>query len=160
MAHQQHEWISDRLLIDIFRDPFDSILAEFNRRSGGHIGHASLEKFRKDSGKVWQDFVLEKAKDWENINMDWARNFQGPLLVIQYNDLVEKLEQELARILDFLSVSFTETDMKCVVERKEGIYRRKKKNGNLRPHVYNSFLTSQVNSRKERVLRFIKEKFR
>ena len=37
---------------DLSRDPFDSILAEFNRRSGGHIGHASLEKFRKEEGKV------------------------------------------------------------------------------------------------------------
>ena len=144
----------------ICRDPFDSILAEFNRRSGGHIGHASLEKFRKDDGKVWQDFVMEKVKDWENMNMDWVRNFQGPLLVIHYQDLVDRLEQELKRVLDFLSVSFTEEDMKCVVERKEGIYRRRKKNGNLRPHVYNSFLTSAVNKRKQRVLNFIKEKFR
>ena len=92
--------------------------------------------------------------------MDWVRNFHGPLLVIHYSDLVENLEQELRRVLDFLSVSFTEADMKCVEERKEGIYRRKKKNGNLRPHVYNSFLTAAVEKRKQRVLRFIKEKFR
>ena len=68
------------------RDPFDSILAEFNRRSGGHIGHASLEKFRKDDGKAWQDFVMQKVTDWENMNMDWVMNFQGPLLVIHYQD--------------------------------------------------------------------------
>ena len=109
---------------------------------------------------MWQDFVMEKVKDWENMNMDWVRNFQGPLLVIHYQDLVDRLDQELRRVLDFLSVSFTEQDMKCVVERKEGIYRRRKKNGNLRPHVYNSFLTSAVNKRKQRVLNFIKEKFR
>ena len=39
------------IYITLFRDPFDSVLAEFNRRSGGHSGHASLEKFRKNGGK-------------------------------------------------------------------------------------------------------------
>ena len=160
IAVKTHEWggqarNSFQSAVLLVRDPFDSILAEFNRRSGGHIGHASLEKFRKESGKVWQDFVIEKAKDWENINMDWAMNFKGPLLVIHYDNLVERLEEELKRVLEFLSVSFTEADMKCVVERKEGIYRRKKKAGNLKALLYNSFLTSQVNKSKEKVLRFI-----
>ena len=37
------------------------MLAEFNRRSGGHIGHASVEKFRKDGGRVWQQFARDKV---------------------------------------------------------------------------------------------------
>ena len=46
----------------LVRDPFSSVLAEFNRRSGGHIGHASRDKFRKENGKFWREFVLSKGK--------------------------------------------------------------------------------------------------
>ena len=148
-----------RVLISItlFRDPFDSVLAEFNRRSGGHIGHASLEKFRKNGGKVWQEFAVNKGKEWERMNMDWVQNFQGPLLVILYNDLVEDTEKELRRMVEFLEISVTQENMDCVMKHKEGIYRRKKKNGNLKKHVYNSFLTSVINKRKSRVMQYIKE---
>ena len=148
-----------RVLISItlFRDPFDSVLAEFNRRSGGHIGHASLEKFRKNGGKVWQEFAVNKGKEWERMNMDWVQNFQGPLLVILYNDLVEDTEKELRRMVEFLEISVTQENMDCVMKHKEGIYRRKKKNGNLKKYVYNSFLTSVINKRKSRVMQYIKE---
>ena len=37
-------------------------MAEFNRRSGGHIGHASISKFRQDNGKIWTSFVTSKGK--------------------------------------------------------------------------------------------------
>jgi len=157
-----HEYGSDvrdkfEAAILLIRDPFDSILAEFNRRSGGHIGHASPEKFKKNSGKVWTDFVTEKAREWENMNMDWIKNFQGSLLVIFYQDLVDRLEEQLSKMLDFLSVSSTQEDMDCVIKRKEGIYRRKKKNTDIKKHVYNSHLTSVINKRKSRVLQYVSE---
>lgn len=141
----------------IIRDPFDSVLAEFNRRSGGHIGHASLEKFNKDQGKVWQKFAMDKVREWETMNLDWVKNFKKPLLVIFYNDLVDNLEESLAKMLKFLAVSYTKEDMKCVINRKEGIYRRKKKNGNLRNKVYNSFLSSVITKRKTKVFQYIQE---
>ena len=37
------------------------MVAEFNRRSGGHIGHASISKFRQDNGKMWKNFVDSKG---------------------------------------------------------------------------------------------------
>lgn len=33
----------DRVVL-LVRDPFASLLAEFNRRSGGHTGHASVDR--------------------------------------------------------------------------------------------------------------------
>lgn len=144
----------------VVRDPFDSVLAEFNRRSGGHIGHASVEKFRKDGGRVWQQFARDKVREWENMNMDWASRFQGPLLVLHYGDLTGTeagLERQLRRMLEFLAVSVTKENMECVLRHKEGIYRRKKKNGDLRQRVYNSALTAAINEKKSRVMQYIKE---
>ena len=50
----------------LVRDPFSAVLAEFNRRSGGHIGHATADKFRRDGGKDWRDFVLVKGSIVQN----------------------------------------------------------------------------------------------
>merc|ERR1712126_185666 len=162
IAVKTHEWGPhtreqfDKAIL-LVRDPFDSILAEFNRRSGGHIGHASLEKFNRDKGKFWQDFVLTKAEDWEEMNTDWVNNFQGPLLVILYNDLIDKVEEQLKRTLDFLSISVTKEEMECAMERKEGIYRRKKKRLKT-GSVFDGYLTNIINERKDRVLKLVKQK--
>ena len=57
----------------------------------------------------------------------------------------------------FGDVEFTKEQMECALARKEGIYKRKKRNGDLRKLVYNNFLTSVVNKRKNKVLQYIRE---
>ena len=164
IAVKTHEWgAAGRQQFDaailLVRDPFASILAEFNRRSGGHIGHASQEKFSRDKGRFWQDFVITKARDWEAMNSDWINNFQGPLLVISYSDLMDRVEEQLRRTLDFLSVTVTKEEMECAMSRKEGIYRRQKKNLKMKGPVFDYHLTKIVMKRKERVVKLIKETF-
>ena len=144
IAVKTHEWgagtrdLFTRAIL-LVRDPFDSILAEFNRRSGGHIGHASQEKFNRDKGRFWQDFVINKAKDWEDMNSDWINNFHGPLLVIMYSNMTNRVEEQLQRTLDFLHMSVT-----------------KEESGS----VFDNYLTRVVNQRKERVLKLVREKLR
>ena len=165
LAVKTHEWGQvtreqfDAAIL-LVRDPFDSILAEFKRRSGGHIGHPSQEKFNKDNGRYWQDFVMTKARDWEAMNTDWINNFQGPLLVIMYSDLKEKVEEQLKRTLNFLSVSVTKEDMECAMSRKERIYRRQKKRLKMAGPVFDKYLTKLVNQRKERVFKLLRQKLR
>uniref|UniRef100_T1IQ75 Sulfotransferase domain-containing protein n=1 Tax=Strigamia maritima TaxID=126957 RepID=T1IQ75_STRMM len=48
----------------IVRDPVPAILAEFNRQGGGHIGHASIDKYRNKEGKLWKAFVSGKSRSW------------------------------------------------------------------------------------------------
>jgi hypothetical protein len=62
IAIKTHEFGPDALsafdrAVLLVRDPFASILAEFNRRSGGHVGHAAAEKYRRHGGKYWRAFV-------------------------------------------------------------------------------------------------------
>jgi hypothetical protein len=162
IAVKTHEWgQATREQFDaailLVRDPFESILAEFNRRSGGHVGHASQEKFSRNNGQFWQDFVMTKARDWEAMNSDWINNFQGPLLVIMYSDLKDKVEEQLKRTLDFLSVSVTKEEMECAISRKEGIYRRQKRR-NVTGLVFGDQLTQELIDRRERVFKLGKQK--
>jgi hypothetical protein len=72
----------------LVRDPFSSLLAEFNRRSGGHIGYASADKYRRNGGRHWRNFVYNMANDWERMNLDWFYGFLPKRrLVVFYDQL-------------------------------------------------------------------------
>ena len=118
----------DRAIL-LVRDPFASILAEFNRRSGGHIGHASVEKYRRNGGKYWHSFVKSKAAEWRKMNLAWFEAYSdkpGGLIAIAYEDLVRDPEKQLSKVLNFLGVKVPEASMRCALLHKEGIYKRGK----------------------------------
>ena len=64
IAVKTHEWgagtrdLFTRAIL-LVRDPFDSILAEFNRRSGGHIGHASQKKCQPYTNPLYKSLELD-----------------------------------------------------------------------------------------------------
>ncbi|XP_016973464.1 WSCD family member CG9164 [Drosophila rhopaloa] len=127
-----HEWGSKAWApfskaILLVRDPEKAIIAEFNRQSGGHIGFASPDRYKRTKGKYWQQFVSNKLKGWEVMNLSWARNFTGSIKVVFYDDLVHHTERELRSILEFLQFPVSEQLMRCAIMRKEGIFRRKKR---------------------------------
>lgn len=64
---------------------------------------------------------------WKQTNLDWLYNFTGPTHVIFYEQLVDNLENNLKSMLKFLDISISEDLFKCAVERREGIYRRKRR---------------------------------
>lgn len=61
-------------------------------------------------------------------------NFTGPTHVIFYEQLVDNLEHTLKTVVNFLDISFDEKLFKCALERKEGIYRRKRRVLNFDPY--------------------------
>lgn len=44
-------WLQFSRAILLVRDPDRSILAEFNRQSGGHVGFASPERYKRTKGR-------------------------------------------------------------------------------------------------------------
>ncbi|KAL3271373.1 hypothetical protein HHI36_021857 [Cryptolaemus montrouzieri] len=109
----------------LVRSPTAAIQAEFNRQSGGHIGFASPARYKRN--KDWEQFVSDKLQIWKRTNLDWLYNFTGPTHVVFYEQLVDNLESNLRSILKFLEFPVSEPLFKCAMERKEGIYRRKKR---------------------------------
>lgn len=115
------------------RDPDRSILAEFNRQSGGHVGFASPERYKRTKGRCksktieclllygnncdlyeccsislvdtdWQQFVTNKLWAWEQMNLQWAKNFTGDVHIVYYDDLVDNVDGTLRDILHFLNI--------------------------------------------------------
>ncbi|KAI8504848.1 WSC domain-containing protein 1 [Branchiostoma belcheri] len=82
------------------RDPYDAILAEFNRHYGGHNGFAARARYKS---QAWRDFVEGKSQTWSNTFLDWLK-FPGPLLIVQYEKLRDDLDNQLRRITRFLNL--------------------------------------------------------
>ncbi|KAH8266930.1 hypothetical protein KR026_011020 [Drosophila bipectinata] len=146
-----HEWGSKAWqpfskAILLVRDPEKAIIAEFNRQSGGHIGFASPDRYKRTKGKYWQQFVSNKLKGWELMNLSWARNFTGSVKVVFYDDLVHHTERELRSILEFLQFPVDEQLMRCAIMRKEGIFRRKKRLLSFDP--YTEAMRAEVQARR------------
>lgn len=78
--------------------------------------------------------MTDKLQGWKLMNLDWLYNFTGPTHVIFYEQLVENTEHTLRSILEFMEVPI-QPRFKCAVERKEGIYRRKKRVLNFDPYT-------------------------
>ncbi len=109
----------------LVRDPFSSMLAEFNRLSGGHTGYASTDKY---VGREWKNFVYSKAIYWEQFNLDWYNGFSPKdRLVVFYDHLKKHPERELRRLLDFLAVHVSNSTLRCVLARDEGMFKRSRK---------------------------------
>ncbi|XP_063219231.1 WSCD family member AAEL009094 [Bacillus rossius redtenbacheri] len=127
-----HEWgpgarqLFSRAVL-LVREPGPAIQAEFNRQSGGHIGFASPDRYRRNKGKYWQHFVSEKLATWKHTNLDWLHNFTGPLHVVLYEELVRDLKRQLEALLEFLGAPAPDKALACALERHEGVYRRKRR---------------------------------
>lgn len=126
-------WAFFKKAVLLVRDPAKAILAEFNRQSGGHVGFASIDRYKRTNGRYWMKFVHTKLINWQNTNLAWGLNFTGDVLIVYYEDLVDNVEKTLRDILNFLNFKINEELLSCAVKRKEGIYRRKKRLLNFEP---------------------------
>lgn len=74
----------------------------------------------------WATFVMEKLETWRNMNLDWLRNFDKPLQVVYYEELIREPNRVIESIIPFLGLKPNKIHLRCMMRRKEGIYRRRK----------------------------------
>ena len=108
---------------------FTIFQAEFNRLSAGHRGSAPLEAFLANNGTDWSEFVHSYGTMWEAFYTNWLNELSAQdRIVVHYSSLKKQPEPELKRVLQFLDMTTSEKVMRCVLDRKEGVYKRKKRN--------------------------------
>lgn len=122
---------------------------------GGHVGHASVDKYKKNSGRHWKGFFYGMANDWEKMNLDWYLGFAPNLrIVLFYEQMIENPDGELRRLLDFLGAAISNTTMKCVMDKKEGIYKRAKRLLSFNP--FDESMKRYLDERRNRVYNILK----
>lgn len=123
-----HEWgVNERKkykrAILVLRNPKDSLLAEFNRKNGGHIGHAKKEDFKQK----WIPYVNDSARYWLYMTKDWL-NFTGDLHILRYERLKTDPINVIKRLLNFLQIHISEKELMCVYQNMNGRFKRPWKN--------------------------------
>ncbi|XP_054857655.1 WSC domain-containing protein 1 [Eublepharis macularius] len=104
----------------LIRNPYKSLVAEFNRKCAGHLGYATDRNWKS---KEWPDFVNSYASWWASHVLDWLK-YGKHLLVIHYEDLKESLLPQLKKMVGFLNISVSEDRLLCVENNRDGNFKR------------------------------------
>uniref|UniRef100_A0A8D2LS60 WSC domain containing 1 n=1 Tax=Varanus komodoensis TaxID=61221 RepID=A0A8D2LS60_VARKO len=104
----------------LIRNPYKSLVAEFNRKCGGHLGYASDRNWKS---KEWPDFVNSYASWWASHVLDWLK-YGKHLLVVHYEDLKQTLFPKLKEIVTFLNITVPEDRLICVENNRDGNFKR------------------------------------
>ncbi|XP_068616896.1 sialate:O-sulfotransferase 2-like [Brachionichthys hirsutus] len=145
-----YQYSSSILLI---RNPYKSLMAEFNRRHGGHNGFASQDDWR---GNGWPVFVKNTAPKWNSQILSWL-NYGKNVKVVHYEDLKKNLRCQLREIVQFLGLKDSEERLLCVEGQKEGTFKRSNQ-GNLAYNPYTPQMQANINELIRRVDAALKEK--
>lgn len=104
----------------LIRNPYKALMAEFNRKYGGHIGFAAHAHWK---GKEWPEFVRNYAPWWATHTLDWLK-FGKSVLVVHFEDLKQDLFTQLGRMVSLLGVAVREDRLLCVESQKDGNFKR------------------------------------
>lgn len=74
----------------------------------------------------WSKFVMEHLEGWRSMNLDWVQNYENPLLIVYYEELVLQPKKNVENIINFIGLPINKQYIRCMMRRKEGIYRRRK----------------------------------
>uniref|UniRef100_A0A3Q3IKH9 Sulfotransferase n=1 Tax=Monopterus albus TaxID=43700 RepID=A0A3Q3IKH9_MONAL len=103
----------------LIRNPYRSLMAEFNRKCAGHLGHATDAQWKSK----WPEFVSSYAPWWASHALSWLK-FGRHLLVVHYEELQRALLPQLRHITDFLNVTMTDERLLCAQTNQDGHFKR------------------------------------
>lgn len=126
----------------LIRHPLKAFISEFNRKNvKTHVDAITINS--KD--KEWAEFIKRAMPRWLHLYYFWMKNINtSSLLVIQYADLLTNTENELRRLMSFLNLNFTEANMKCTLERKEGLFHRKHHQDEIISDLYTQEMKTEI----------------
>ncbi|XP_016409370.1 WSC domain-containing protein 2-like isoform X2 [Sinocyclocheilus rhinocerous] len=104
----------------MIRNPYKALMAEFNRKYGGHIGFASQAHWR---GTEWPEFVKNYAPWWASHTLDWLK-YGKKVQVVHFEDLKRDLFSQLKGMIIFLGLEVSEDRLLCVEAQKDGNFKR------------------------------------
>ncbi|NXW39960.1 WSCD2 protein, partial [Nyctiprogne leucopyga] len=104
----------------LIRNPYKALMAEFNRKYGGHIGFAAHAHWK---GKEWPEFVANYGPWWATHTLDWLR-YGKKVLVVHFEDLKRDLFVQLQRMVGLLGITACQDRLLCVEGQKDGNFKR------------------------------------
>nr|XP_006817552.1 PREDICTED: WSC domain-containing protein 2-like [Saccoglossus kowalevskii] len=106
----------------LFRNPYSSFLAEFNREKANKTSSAPMESF---IGEGWLQYVDVQILGYKQFANNWLES-NMPILVIHYEDIKDNLLSEIDRITKFLNISSKYPRTDCILADINGKFKRPK----------------------------------
>ena len=106
---------------------------------------------------VWQRFVRCKIEVWRIFHEDWLQ-YDGPLLMLRYEDVSANLEYYLHKMSDFLQLNITQEDFQTTIRNSEGAYHRSHSDVNIMD-IYDKQQQSIINDTVQRIDKIIHARF-
>ncbi|XP_067942190.1 sialate:O-sulfotransferase 1-like [Watersipora subatra] len=105
----------------VVRHPLDATISVYNwfRMKGSHIKSASIDKYLKPDGTVtkeWNKWAHDQIRNWGRCLDYWINTFNGPKVIIFYEDLILNLEEQLTTMVEFLGLELDENRLRCTIE--------------------------------------------
>ena len=97
----------------------------------------------------WKQFIKTSIEQFVSLVRYWLEEANISVLVIKYEDMVTDLATQLTKMLDFLQVNYSQSDIDCVVNSKLDKFHRKKTSAfdpympSDRQFVWDSFMTTK-----------------
>ncbi|XP_031433348.1 WSC domain-containing protein 2-like isoform X3 [Clupea harengus] len=104
----------------LIRNPYRTLMAEFNRKYGGHVGFAPMLLWK---GKTWPKFVEVYSEMWASHTLAWL-SYSGPLHVVHYEELRRDIFIHLRGLVLFLGLRLSVDRLLCAENQREGRFRR------------------------------------
>ncbi|CAC5423102.1 unnamed protein product [Mytilus coruscus] len=131
----------------LIRNPYDAIIAEFNRAMANKTASATEQQFTEK----FEPFALKKIDRWKKFYNSWMK-FKGQKYILVYEKLKKDPVSEIGKLLDFLNISKQIRTVPCMQQNIEGSYHRHHSYSNFNPMMfYTKMLKVKLNSAVEQI---------
>ena len=128
----------------LIRHPLEAIMSQFNDLAVGKLRntYATVEVFKLM--KFSQQVFLHGLPKWQRFHDSVLKDFEHPLLVVEYEKLKSNSVSELTRILNFLGFEMTSEIEHCLLENSVGYFKRKVRPRKEIDEIHQTFSRSEL----------------
>ncbi|XP_045208456.2 WSC domain-containing protein 1-like [Mercenaria mercenaria] len=139
--------------IYILRNPYHTLLAEFNRKNAQKPPHKTF--FNRGEGVApsrvfkngkWNKYLKYRANTWGHKAAFWLAKFDRPVHVLVYERLKENTVSEVYNLMKFLNISVTFNSLYCLSSNTTGNYHRVKPKWMTIEKLYSKKMRKMVNT--------------
>ncbi|CAG2206738.1 unnamed protein product [Mytilus edulis] len=134
----------------LIRNPYDAIIAEFNRVFANKTTSATEQQFTEK----FEPFALKKIDKWKKFYNSWMK-FSGQKYILIYEKMKKDPVSEIGKLLDFLNISKQIRTVPCMQQNMDGRYRRHHSYINFNPKMfYTKILKVKLNAAVEQIEKY------
>ena len=128
----------------LIRNPLNAIMSEFNDLRTAKINNTYALLYEFEKFNYSHEVFPRLYRKWQNRHDSVLRNYEHPLLVVEYEKLKSNSMSELTRILHFLGFEMTSEIEHCLLENSTGHFMRKVRPQKEIDEIYKTFTSLEL----------------